>query len=289
MRFAIIGVGGYIAKRHLNAIKILDGTLVAACDLHDSVGILDSYFPNVPFFTSPPKFFEYIKNDVSYLAVCTPNHLHIPHTLAGLFAGANIICEKPLGLDAASARSVPIVAQTFNRKAYAILQLRHHPQVGALKTQLNPDVNYNVHIEYHTYRGPWYYASWKGDSARSGGLACNIGSHLFDLVTWLFGPCKWVEVTTSTPSCIQGQAETQNANVSWNLNLCNPDVVRTMRVTSDTLDTIVDLADQFSDLHIPTYRNILEGSGVEFKDVIDGIEMVDMVNTAIHRIWNSIY
>ena len=226
--FALIGVGGYIAPRHLRAIKETGNELVAAYDKNDSVGIMDSYFPRASFFTEQELFDRHnnlLKSqgrNIDYLSVCSPNYLHDAHTRYGLRLGADVICEKPVVLSPWNIDSLMDIERQTGHKAYTIFQLRLHPSVRALKEQVEQgprDKVYDVDLTYITPRGYWYYASWKGQQQKSGGVATNIGVHFYDMLSWVFGPVTRSVVHIATHDRVAGFLELRQARVRYFLSI----------------------------------------------------------------------
>lgn len=277
-KFAIIGIAGYIAPRHLKAIKEVGGQLIAAFDIADSVGILDNYFPDCEFFTDEFAFYDFImeKQAVDYLVVCSPNYLHEAHCYAGLKLNANVICEKPLALTIESLKNLQEAEHYTNKKIYTILQLRLHPVLLALKNEIenNPKDNYDVIVEYFTPRGKWYHASWKGNIEKSGGIATNIGVHLFDLVTWLFGNVKNVEVIENNHITSNGNLVLENATVQWNLSI---DATLTPKRQLIIDGKTIEFTAGFADLHTQSYQEIVAGKGFTIDAVKPSVEVVEQI------------
>lgn len=274
--FAIIGAAGYIAPRHLKAIKEVGGNLVAALDVADSVGVLDQYFPNSEFFIDEFSFYDFLmdKNPVDYLVVCSPNYLHEEHCYAGLKLNADVICEKPLTLTIESLNNLTEAESYTNKHIYTILQLRLHPMLQQLKKEIVNDKNYEVEIIYNTPRGKWYHNSWKGDVKKSGGIATNIGIHLFDLVTWLFGDVKevFVEKNTSTESV--GKLQLANANVEWKLSIEQNESPRRVIIINGEP---YEFTDGFADLHTSSYQEILDQKGFTTEVVKSSVAVVEAI------------
>ncbi len=220
-RFALIGAGGYIAPRHMKAIKEIGGQLVAALDPCDAVGILDGFFPDVQFFLEPEVFEAYIEDHpVDWVSVASPNYLHEAHIRLGLRHGANVLCEKPLVLEPESLGRLAAFEERTGRRVYAVLQLRVHPDLMALRQKLQGHQDKReVVLTYITSRGPWYLKSWKADERKSGGVAPNIGIHFFDLLLWYFGPVEALEVHLRTPTTLSGYLELERARVRWFLSI----------------------------------------------------------------------
>lgn len=279
--FAIIGVAGYIAPRHLRAIKEIGGNLVAAFDIADSVGILDAYFPNCEFFTDEFAFYDFLmdKNPVDYLVVCSPNHLHEAHCYAGLKLNANVICEKPLSLTIESLANLREAETYTNKKIYTILQLRLHPTLLALKNELdnNGKDNYDVVVEYFTPRGKWYHASWKGNIEKSGGIATNIGVHLFDLVTWLFGNVKDINVIENNSICSKGTLQLAKANIEWNLSIEETLLPKRQLIIDGKT---IEFTDGFTDLHTQSYQEIVNNNGFTIEEVKPSVEIIEKIRNS---------
>jgi len=281
--FAITGVGGYVAPRHLKAIKETGNRLLAAADPNDSVGVLDRYFPNVAFFTEFERFDRHLEKlrrqneaeRVHYLSICSPNYLHDAHVRFSLRIGADAICEKPLVLNPWNIDALEELEQESDRKVFTILQLRVHPSLIALKEKIlheNKNGKHEVVLTYITSRGPWYQVSWKGHQDRSGGLATNIGIHFFDLLIWLFGPVQHSEVHYGDTIKTAGFIELQKANVRWYLSIDRGDL-STAHTDQDqtTFRSImidgkeVEFSKGFTDLHTIACQNILSGNGFPAK------------------------
>lgn len=289
--FAIIGVGGYIAPRHLKAIKETGNNLVAALDSNDSVGILDRFFPNVPFFTEFERFDRYAEklrrqngeNRIDYVTVCSPNYLHDAHIRFALRIGANAICEKPLVLTPWNLDALQELEEEYGKKVSTILQLRVHPALIELHNNLKENassVKHEVVLTYITSRGPWYFTSWKGKIDKSGGIATNIGIHFFDLLGWLFGGVIRNEVHHSDPLRVGGYLELENARVRWFLSLDRNDLpenatacgLTTFRsITVDGKE--VEFSEGFTDLHTVVYQETLAGRGFGLQDARAAIEI----------------
>ena len=277
-QFAIIGAAGYIAPRHLKAIKEVGGNLAAAYDIADAVGILDSYFPDCEFFTDEFSFYDFLmdKNPVDYLVVCSPNHLHEEHCYAGLKLNADVICEKPLALSAESLQNLLDAESYTNKHIYTILQLRLHPMLLDLKKEIEASTKemHEVSIEYFTPRGKWYHNSWKGDTKKSGGIATNIGIHLFDLVNWLFGEPKEIVVEKNTATESIGILQLERANVKWNLSI-EASFLPKRQITVNNKTYV--FTDGFADLHTVSYQNILNNKGFTISDVKPSVDIVERI------------
>lgn len=295
--FGITGVGGYIAPRHLQAIKDLGNNLVAAMDPHDSVGILDKYFPNASFFTEFERFDRHLEKlrrisemeKIDYLTICSPNHLHDAHIRLALRLGANAICEKPLVLNPWNLDALQELEKDSGGKVYTILQLRVHPSLIELKKKLESEKQkkHEVILTYITSRGPWYKYSWKGDNQKSGGIATNIGIHFFDLLMWYFGSMERIEVHYSSEDKMSGFIELKGANVKWFLSLDRNDlpeeVVKNGKTTFRSIkvdEKEVEFTEGFTDLHTKVYSETLEGRGF-------GIEISRPSVELVHKIRNE--
>lgn len=282
MTFSLIGAAGYIAPRHLKAISDTGNQLVAAYDPNDSVGIMDSWFPEAAFFTEFERFDRHIEKlrrngqPIDYISICSPNYLHDAHIRFGLRNGAHVICEKPLVLNARNAEALLENEQETGKKVNTILQLRLHPALVALKQQMDqrPGTK-EVDLTYITARGNWYYASWKGQMPKSGGIATNIGIHFFDMLLWIFGPVLRNTVHLHTHDRAAGLLQLRSANIRWFLSI-NPDTLppeaqaqgkRTFRsITVDGQE--VEFSDGFTDLHTRSYQEILAGRGFGIQDIL---------------------
>ena len=275
--FALIGAAGYIAERHLKAIKETNNNLLVATDEFDVMGRIDSYFPQADFFLDFDNFKQYIhKNPVHYTSICSPNFLHREHILSALYAGSNAICEKPLVLYPEDIEAIEKAEIETGKKVYNILQLRLHQSIVALREKIkNGSANkvYDVDLTYITSRGKWYYKSWKGDVKKSGGVATNIGIHFFDMLTWIFGEVKESVVNVYEADKASGFLQLGNARVRWYLSLDYDDIpaqakekgMRTYR--SITIEgEEIEFSGGFTDLHTQTYFDILDGGGFGIKD-----------------------
>jgi UDP-N-acetyl-2-amino-2-deoxyglucuronate dehydrogenase len=288
--FNILGLGGYIAPRHLQAIKETGNELLAGMDVTDSVGIIDRYFPQASFFTEFERFDRHIEklkdSDVQadYLSICTPNYLHDAHIRFGLRNGMDVICEKPLVLNPWNAQLLMESEKRYGKNVNCILQLRLHPSVIALKKKVeeaNKSEKYDIDLTYITSRGTWYYVSWKGDLEKSGGIATNIGVHFYDMLMWIFGPLQESKVHVHTHDRAAGFLEFEKARVRWFLSINNetlPDEIKSAgKTTYRSLkidDEEFEFSDGFTDLHIESYERILKGEGFGIKDAFPSIELV---------------
>lgn len=288
--FAVIGVGGYIAPRHLDAIKITGNKLVAAYDTKDSVGILDRYFPDCKFFTDFERFESYVESlkntqdQLDYVSICSPNYLHSSHIKFALRHGANAICEKPLVLHEAEIDELAAYEKKFDRKVYTVLQLRVHDAIMNLKSKVDREnkAGHQVDLTYLTSRGNWYFESWKGDEKKSGGLSTNIGVHFFDMLTWIFGTMKKVEITQKTPSMERGFVELEKAKVHWMLSvdkaLLPADAVASGKTTFRSIKIDgeeFEFSEGFTELHNRVYQEILAGKGYGLEAARVAIRIVE--------------
>ena len=292
----MIGTAGYIAPRHLKAIKDTGNTLLAAMDKNDSVGIMDSFFPEAMFFTE----FEQFQQEVDllnqsdrkphYTAITSPNYLHSAHIRFALNQSTHAICEKPLVLNPSDLDQLTAVEAATGFQVYNILQLRLHPSIIDLRnrvkaeTQNNPDKVYEVDLTYLTSRGNWYFTSWKGDNAKSGGIATNIGVHFFDMLGWVFGPLVENQVHVKQEDANAGYLEFKHARVRWFLSVNYAHIpeatkasgARTYRsITVD--DTEIEFSDGFTELHTRSYEEILKGNGFGLEEARNSIEIVSNI------------
>jgi UDP-N-acetyl-2-amino-2-deoxyglucuronate dehydrogenase len=296
LNVALTGVAGFVAPRHLAAVQATGHRLVAALDPHDSVGVLDSYFPDASFFTEPERFDRHLEKlrrgaeaeRVHLLSVCSPNHLHDAHVRLALRVGADALCEKPLVLNPWNLDALADLEAEYDRRVWTVLQLRYHPQLLALRERLaeGPARRHSVRLTYVTVRGRWYRYSWKGDPNRSGGVATNIGIHLFDLLGWLFGPVQRSEVHVSEPERVGGVLELERADVQWFLSLDGDDLPEALRGDQPTFRQITvdgeeeEFSGGFRDLHTRVYEEALAGRGFGVAEARPSIELVHAIRTA---------
>lgn len=296
--FALIGAAGYIAPRHLQAISDNGGRLVAAVDPHDSVGVLDRYFPDARFFTEIERFDRHLerlrreKRDtrVDYVSVCSPNYLHDAHCRLGLRVHADVICEKPLTINPWNIDALVELEQEFGRRVYTVLQLRLLPVLRALREKLEanpPTKRPQLQLTYVTRRGPWYETSWKGDPSKSGGVAMNIGVHFFDLLLWLFGRCERTEVHLSRTDKMAGFLELERADVTWYLSVDRADLpAATIAAGKPAFRSLVmdgeelEFSEGFTELHTTLYSDILAGGGFGLSDAKPSVELVYAIRSA---------
>jgi len=286
--FAVIGVGGYVAPRHLKAIKETGNRVIAAMDPSDSVGVIDSYFPESAFFTEFERFDRHLyklrhtETKPDYVSICSPNYLHDAHIRFGLRSDCDVICEKPLVISPWNLDGIEELEQETGKVLNAILQLRVHPSVIALKdrvAKMPQDRKADIELTYITPRGKWYNISWKGQEEKSGGVVTNIGVHFFDMLGWVFGKLQRVEVHARTPNSCAGLLEYQNAVVRWYLSTNGMDLdlldrervpYRSLTIDGDEFD----FSGGFNDLHTMSYQNALDGNGFGVKESRSSIETV---------------
>jgi UDP-N-acetyl-2-amino-2-deoxyglucuronate dehydrogenase len=304
LNFALIGAAGYIAPRHMKAIRDTGNNLVAALDPYDGVGIIDSYFPDANFFIEPERFDRHLDKlrrladscgseehrKVDYVSICSPNYMHDSHIRLAMRNDAFAICEKPIVLNPWNLDALHEIEKETGKKVFTILQVRLHPVIKALREKIlnsEDDKVYNVDLTYITSRGKWYYRSWKGNIEKSGGIATNIGIHFFDLLTWIFGEVKENTVHLLQPEKAAGILHLKKARVRWFLSLDyrdNPSAVkekemrtfRSLKVENEE----IEFSDGFTDLHTESYRQLLAGNGFGIKEVYSSVEIA-------HEIRNS--
>jgi UDP-N-acetyl-2-amino-2-deoxyglucuronate dehydrogenase len=297
--FALIGAAGYIAPRHMKAIKETGNNLVAALDVNDTVGILDSYFPDARFFTEFERFDRYIDlrrregERIDYVSIASPNYLHDSHIRFALRVGAHAVCEKPLVVNPWNAEGLKVVEAETGLRVFTILQLRLHPSIVALRERVaeeraaNPGARFDVDLTYITSRGAWYFASWKGEEKKSGGIAPNIGIHFFDMLTWVFGKVEESELTFLRHDAGSGVLRFADATVRWFLSV-NADHLpaaakakgqRTFRSITMGGEEI-EFSEGFTDLHTESYRQILGGGGFGIDDALPSIRLAHDIRKA---------
>lgn len=292
--FALIGAAGYIAPRHMKAIKDTGNNLVCALDPYDSVGIIDSYFPDADFFTEPERFDRELdklrrltENKVDYVSICSPNYLHDAHIRMAVRNNAHAICEKPVVLNPWNLDALCKLEEETGKHIYTILQLRLHPTIKKLKEQIEKGPKekvYDVDLKYITSRGRWYQFSWKGDVQKSGGVATNIGIHFFDMLGWVFGDLKGLEVYEKTPESAAGYLEYSQARVNWFLSIDGKDLPPVaVQVRKRTYRSIaiegeeLEFSDGFTDLHTELYREILAGRGFRVEEARKSVEIAQRI------------
>lgn len=294
--FALIGAAGYIAPRHMRAIKETGNNLVCALDPYDGIGIMDSYFPDANFFTEPERFDRHLDKlrrrgdkKIDYVSICSPNYLHDAHIRMALRNDAHAICEKPLVLNPWNLDGLQEIESETGRKIYTILQLRLHPVIQELKKQIESapqDKVWDVDLTYITSRGKWYFISWKGNVQKSGGVATNIGIHFFDMLGWIFGNCTGTELLVDSPEKAKGRLFFERARVNWFLSVDEKDLPAEAVVSGKRTFRKIDIEGQelefsegFADLHTESYRNILSGRGFGIEDARKSIEIVSKLRT----------
>jgi UDP-N-acetyl-2-amino-2-deoxyglucuronate dehydrogenase len=295
-KFALIGASGYIAPRHLKAIKETGNTLVVAMDINDSVGIMDSHFPDAEFFTEFEQFEAYVEdqkllgNKLDYVAICSPNYLHAPHMKYALKNGIDVICEKPLVLTVSDLDLLKRYEEQFGAKVNSILQLRLHPSIIALRDKVEhapADHIFDVELTYMTSRGKWYLKSWKGVDERSGGVATNIGVHFYDMLHFIFGKVTKNEVHYRDEKTSAGYLEYEKARVRWFLSIDAANLpenavqgekltYRSIRIGEEELE----FSGGFTDLHTQSYQQILQGNGYGVEENRAAIETVEVIRVA---------
>lgn len=296
--FALMGVGGYIAPRHLKAIKDTGNTLIAALDRFDSVGIMDSYFPEAHFFTEFERFDRHIEKlkrrsgtSLDYVSICTPNYLHDSHIRMALRRDAHAICEKPIVINPWNVEQLIEIEKESKSNVYSILQLRIHESIIALKKKVDngpKDKVYDVDLTYLTSRGNWYHTSWKGDIAKSGGIATNIGVHFYDMLSWIFGNVSKNIVHELSDTTAAGYLEFEKARVRWFLSIdynnipqqAKEEGKRTYRSITVNGEEI-EFSSGFTELHTKSYQAILEGKGYGLEESRQSIEIVHDIRNAM--------
>jgi len=291
--FALIGAAGFIAPRHLKAIKDTGNNLVAAMDKFDSVGIIDSYFPQADFFTEYERFDRHLDKlrrqgkKVDYVSICSPNYLHDAHIRFALRHQADAICEKPLVLNPWNVDALAEIEKETGKKIYTILQLRLHPSIIKLREEVlssDPDKVFDVDLTYITSRGKWYHHSWKGEESKSGGIATNIGIHFFDMLLWIFGNASEVKVDKYEMDHASGFLQLAKARVRWFLSINEdhlPEAVklkgkRTFR-SLQMNGSEIEFSEGFTDLHTTSYQEILKGNGFGLEEARPSIELAHQI------------
>lgn len=295
--FALMGAAGFVAPRHLKAIQQTNNKLLTAFDPNDSVGIIDSYFPKAHFFTEFERFDRHIeklriddKQSINYMSICTPNYLHDAHVRFALRNGADAICEKPLVLNPWNAEALSNLEAKSANKVNTILQLRLHPSIIALKNKIDNEPSNKVHdidLTYITSRGNWYYASWKGNIEKSGGICSNIGIHFFDMLIWIFGDVQKSTVHLMEHDRASGFLQLKNANVRWFLSINEetlpPEIkasgqrtFRTIKIDNEELE----FSSGFTDLHTESYKHIIEGNGFGINETLSSLKLAHQLRHA---------
>jgi len=292
-RFALIGAAGYIAERHMKAIRETGNDLVCASDRFDVMGRMDSYFPDAEFFLEHENLDRFMDDQrmagkpIDYVSICTPNYMHPSHIRFALRNGANAICEKPMVIHPDEMRIIKDIEAETGKRVYTILQLRHHPAIVALKEKVEAAGKaqfYNIDLQYITTRGKWYFKSWKGDVQKSGGIATNIGIHLFDMLIWIFGRVIDNRVIQYTPYKASGVLKLEQATVNWHLSLDADDLPKPVQQAgkktyrSITIDNEeIDFTEGFTNLHTVAYQHILAGKGFGIDDTRESIELTEQI------------
>jgi len=294
MRFGLIGAAGYIAPRHMKAIRDTGNDLVAALDPFDSVGIIDSYFPQADFFTEFERFDRHIDKlrradkSIDYISICSPNYLHDAHIRFALRSNARVICEKPLVLNPWNVEALQEIESDYPGKVFNVLQLRLHPSIIELKERVSQSQQrYKVNLQYITSRGNWYHYSWKGQEEKSGGIVTNIGIHFFDMLLWIFGECLNLEVKSLGKSTASGMLELERADVEWKLSIDSKELpesakaqdlrtFRSIKVDGEEFE----FSGGFTDLHTRVYEDILAGGGYGLSDALPAIDLVHRIRMA---------
>jgi len=294
LNFSLIGAAGYVAPRHLKAIRDTGNKLLTAYDPNDSVGVLDSYFPEADFFTEFERFDRHLDKlkrsgqHMDYVCICSPNYLHDAHIRFGLRLGADVICEKPLVLNPWNIDALLDSEKETGKRVSTILQLRLHPAIQALRERVALEKKtYDLDLTYITSRGNWYYTSWKGDLQKSGGIATNIGIHFFDMLSWVFGNVQQNTVHLHTHDRAAGFLELEHARVRWFLSI-NADTLPQEAIAADkrTYRSItmngesIEFSEGFGDLHTLSYQEIIAGGGFGLQDALPAVEMVHDIRNA---------
>jgi len=298
-RFAVIGIAGFVAPRHLRAIKEVGGTVLSAMDPNDSVGVIDSYFPDARFFVEFERFDRHIDKlkragtPAEYISICSPNYLHDAHVRFALRSGATAICEKPLVLNPWNLDGLAEMERETGAKVNTILQLRLHPAIRELKSDLDAtprQSKVDVDLSYVTSRGAWYQASWKGEVAKSGGVATNIGVHFFDMLGHLFGDLQTSDIHLHDPLRAAGYLEFEKARVRWFLSVDRMDLPPHTPEGQTTFRSItldgkeIEFSKGFTDLHTESYKQILSGNGFPIETVRPSIELVSSIRDQTHLV-----
>jgi len=292
--FALIGAAGYVAPRHLRAIKDVGGDLKVALDPNDSVGVLDSYFPDARFFVEYERFDRHLDKlsragqGIDYISICSPNYLHDSHVRFAMRSGANAICEKPLVLNPWNLDGLAEMARRTNRGVSTILQLRLHPSIQELKKRVDAEPHriHDLDLTYITSRGGWYHVSWKGDEDKAGGIATNIGVHFFDMLVHIFGAPQKNVLHLRSDDRAAGYLELKRARVRWFLSISASDLPKSVRPGQTTYRSLkldgaeFEFSDGFTDLHTRSYREILDGHSFGIDEVRPSIELVSALRTA---------
>ncbi len=289
-KFVMVGAAGFIAPRHMKAIKETGNDLLAAVDRFDSVGVIDSFFPRAAFFTEFERFDRHIDklgrsgNPVDYVSVCSPNYLHDAHIRFGLRQDADVICEKPIVLNPWNLDGLLEIEKQSKKRIFSVLQLRLHPVIIALKKKIEESKQgevFDVDLAYITSRGNWYYSSWKGDVSKSGGIATNIGVHFYDMLGWIFGKVKGNTIHIHAHDRAAGFLEFEKARVRWFLSINEETLPKEVKEAGKrTYRSItvggeeLEFSEGFTDLHTRSYEEILSGNGFGISETKSSIEIV---------------
>tara|TARA_B100000614_G_scaffold256525_1_gene275227 strand:- start:874 stop:1794 length:921 start_codon:yes stop_codon:yes gene_type:complete len=292
--FVLIGAAGYIAPRHMKAIKETGNNLIAAYDPYDGIGIMDSYFPQANFFTEFERFDRHLEKlkrkgeKIHYVSICSPNYLHDAHIRFGLRIGADVICEKPIVLNPWNIDALIELEAEYKNKVNAILQLRHHPEIIKLKKKVDsedPDKIYEIDLTYITSRGKWYFTSWKGNEDKSGGIATNIGVHFFDMLQWIFGPMTSFKVDIENRYTNSGSMNLLRAKINWFLSIDSSNLPSEVKKVDNPTFRALKIGDEeiefskgFTNLHTTSYNKILNGEGFNLLDTKPSIEIVSKIS-----------
>ena len=297
-KFALIGAAGYIAPRHMKAIKETGNELIAALDPFDSVGIIDSYFPDADFFIEPERFDRHLdklrksgERKVDFVSICSPNYLHDAHIRLALRNDAHAICEKPLLLNPWNLQGLEDIEKETGKKIFNILQLRHHPSILEMKNKFDAESANKIHdieLTYITSRGKWYHYSWKGDIKKSGGVVTNIGIHFFDMLSWIFGDMKNSRVHLLNENKASGLLQLEKANIKWFLSLDGNDLPKKAKKNNQpTYRSIkidekeIEFSGGFTDLHTVSYQDILDGRGYGITEARNSIEIAHKIRNQV--------
>lgn len=291
--YALIGAAGYIAPRHMRAMADTGGELAVAYDPNDSVGVMDSHFPDAEFFTEFERFDRHVDKlrrrgtKIDYAAICSPNYLHDAHCRFALRSGIDAVCEKPLVLNPWNIDGLLEIERDTGRRISTILQLRLHPAIIALRERFaKSNKRHKVELTYITSRGRWYHASWKGDEAKSGGVATNIGVHFFDMLSFVFGPVSRNEAHLREAERAAGSLECERADISWFLSINRNDLPESVKGKKATFRSITvdgeeaEFSEGFTDLHTRSYEEIIAGRGFGIEEVRPSIDIVSTFRTA---------
>ncbi|MBN2105774.1 Gfo/Idh/MocA family oxidoreductase [bacterium] len=297
-RFALIGAGGYIAPRHLNAIRETGNQLICAMDPSDSVGILDRYFPECDFFTEFERFDRHAEKlrhmgahkRIEWVSICSPNHLHDAHIRFALRLGTDVICEKPVVLNPWNVDALQDLEKETGKRVNVVFQLRLHSAIQSLREQIlnmNQSEKHDIELTYITGRGIWYDYSWKGDIRKSGGIATNIGIHFFDMLIWIFGAVQHSEIHVMEHRRAAGFLELKNARIKWYLSLNRSDLPESVNQENQSTYRLItidgrplEFSEGFTDLHTLLYEKAIAGKGYTLEDARPSIELVQKMRCA---------